>query len=506
MKLLVDRRDASQVAADATVVGVVEGSKDALFPTSLSAEDALVGGALGRAWESREIRGHRKEVTDIRRTDRAGRFLVVGLGPRPVTPDAVRVAAASAAKALRGKGIRTVTVNVPSFCAGDVAPDPAVRALADGLALGSYQFVQYRANADSTLEEGTLCLGRSLAAEENSLKRGLAEEGKLLDSVLWVRDIANTPPNIATPAWLAEQAESLTDLGLKVSVFDEKKLAELGCGGLLAVGGGSRHPPRMIVIEWPGGSRKGRTVAVVGKGITFDSGGISLKPELGMHEMKFDKSGACAVLGILRAAAMLKAPPRVIGVMACAENLPGGSAYRPSDIVRTYNGTTIEVTNTDAEGRVVLADALGYAVAKYHPDEIIDLATLTGAAVVALGEHVAAVVGNDPKLEASLIEAGAATGEPLWRMPLTDPHREMVKSDVADVKNSVEPRYAGLLIGGVFLENFVGKTPWAHLDIAGPAYARLGTLKFCPPYHPLGATGFGTRLISEYLLRGLADR
>lgn len=499
MKLILERRDASQVAADATVVGLIEGSKDSVFPPALASEDALVGGALSRAWEAREARGKVREVTIVHRTDRAGRIVLAGLGPRPLTATSVRMAVSAVAKALRGKGVRTLTASLPSFTAGDLAPEPAVRAIADGLALGSYQFVKYRANADPTFEEATIALGRTLASDEGSLKRALSDQQKLLDSVLWVRDITNTPPNIASPAWLAEQAESLSDLGLKVSVFDEKALAELGCGGILAVGGGSHHPPRMIVVEWPGGSRKGRTVAVVGKGITFDSGGISIKPEPGMHEMKFDKSGACSVLGILRAAALRKAPPRVIGILACAENLPGGGAYRSSDIVRTYNGTTIEVTNTDAEGRVVLADALGYAIAKYHPDEIIDLATLTGAAVVALGENVGAVVGNDPKLENSLVEAGSATGEPLWRMPLTDPHREMVRSDVADVKNSVEPRYAGLLIGGVFLENFVGKTPWAHLDIAGPAWARLGTLKFCPPYHPLGATGFGVRLVSEYL-------
>ncbi|MCI4341892.1 MAG: leucyl aminopeptidase [Thermoplasmata archaeon] len=506
MKILLDRREAAQVAADATLVGIAEGSKDAAFAAALSAEDTLVGGALTRAWESKEVRGRRRETTVFHRTDRAGRIVLAGLGPRPLTAEAVRVAAAECAKSMRGKGIRTVALSLSSFTSADLAPDLAVRALADGLILGSYQFVQYRANADSALEEGTIALGRAHGGEEGSLKRALAEETKLLDAVLWVRDITNTPPNIATPAWLAEQAESLTELGLKVTVFDEKKLAELGCGGILAVGGGSRNPPRMVVVEWPGGSRKGRTVAVVGKGITFDSGGISLKPDLGMQEMKFDKSGACSVLGILRAAAALKAPNRVVGVLACAENLPGGGAYRPSDIVRTYSGTTIEVTNTDAEGRVVLADALAYAIAKYHPDEIIDLATLTGAAVVALGEHIGAVVGNDARLEGALVDAGAVTGEQLWRLPLTDPHREMVRSDVADVKNSVEPRYAGVLMGGVFLEHFIGKTPWAHLDIAGPAYARLGTLKFCPPYHPLGATGFGIRLVSEYLVNGPADR
>ena len=242
------------------------------------------------------------------------------------------------------------------------------------------------------------------------------------------------------------------------------------CGGLLAVGSGSSHPPRMVVARVPGAGRSAKTVAVVGKGICFDSGGISIKPAPRMSEMKFDKSGACAVLGILRAAAMLKVSPRVVGVLACAENLPGGGAYRPGDVVRTYNGKTIEILNTDAEGRVVLSDALAYVIDKYRPDEVIDLATLTGAEVVALGDDTAALVATDDKLAQGLLEASASTGEPLWRMPLTDFHRELVKSDVADVRNSTEIAVAGVLTAAAFLEHFVNKVAWAHLDIAGPAY------------------------------------
>ncbi|MCI4346448.1 MAG: leucyl aminopeptidase [Thermoplasmata archaeon] len=500
MKLLLDRREALQVASDAVLLGLAEGGKDAMLPPALAPEDKVVGGAIERAWAAKELRGKRREVTIVHRSDRAGRFVLVGLGARPLTAESLRVAAAEAAKRLRGKGIRTVSVALPTFTAGEVPAAVAVQAIAEGLTLGSYQYLQYKANNETSVEEATIGLGRVHGGEEGSLKRALAESTKLLDAVLWTRDLANAPPNIATPAWLAAQAETLTDLGLKVAVFDEKKLAELGCGGILAVGSGSRHPPRMVVVEWPGGSRKGRTVAIVGKGITFDSGGISIKAALGMQEMKFDKAGACAVLGTLRAAAVLKAPTRVVGILACAENLVGEGAYRPGDIVRTYSGKTIEVTNTDAEGRVVLSDALAYAVDKYHPDEIIDIATLTGAALTALGENIAAVVGNNERLENALVVCGTATGELLWRLPLTDTHREMVRSDVADVKNSVEPKIAGVLMGGTFLEQFVGETPWAHLDIAGPAYARLGTLKYCPPYQPLGATAFGVRLLTEYLL------
>ncbi len=216
--------------------------------------------------------------------------------------------------------------------------------------------------------------------------------------------------------------------------------------------------------------------------------------------MKFDKSGACAVLGIVRAAARLKVPPRVIGVLACAENLPSGTAYRPGDVLRTYNGKTIEVLNTDAEGRVVLADALGYVIDKFHPDEVVDIATLTGAEVVALGDDTAGLVCNDDKLAQGMLDASQMTGEPLWRMPLTDFHRELVKSDIADVRNSTEIPVAGMLTASAFLETFVGHVPWAHLDIAGPAYTTPTTRKYQPAYQNIGATAFGVRLVTRYLM------
>jgi len=219
-----------------------------------------------------------------------------------------------------------------------------------------------------------------------------------------------------------------------------------------------------------------------------------------MQDMKFDKSGAVAVLGILRAAALLKAAPKVVGVLCCAENLPGGGAYRPGDVLRTFGGKSIEVVNTDAEGRVVLADGLGYVVQHYRPDEVIDLATLTGAEVVALGDDTAGLVATDDRLAQGLLAASQATGEPLWRMPLTDYHRELVKSDIADVRNSIELTVAGMLTAAAFLETFVGSTPWAHVDIAGPAYTTPSTRKWQPAYQNVGATAFGVRTVTRYLL------
>ncbi|MGP8078482.1 MAG: leucyl aminopeptidase [Thermoplasmata archaeon] len=502
MKAAVDRRDALEAAADAIVSGMFErGDKDDALPRSLAREEAASKGLLSAAWKRKEIRGKRREVTVFHRTDGRGRLVVVGLGPKArYDAEVVRRAAAEAVRALKGKGARTVAFRLPSFAVEGLTSEAAARAIVDGAVLGAYEFVKYKSTSEGGVEETAIHLGEELAREEALVKKAIADELALAETVIWTRDIANLPADTATPERLAEVARDLAkEFGLKIAVFDEKKLAEMGCGGILAVGSGSAHPPRMIVLEYPGGARRGRTVAIVGKGITFDSGGISIKPGPRMGEMKFDKSGAVATLGILRAAATLEVAPRVVGVLCCAENLPSGSAYRPGDVVRTFNGKTIEILNTDAEGRVVLSDGLGYVVQQYKPDEVIDLATLTGAQVVALGDDTAGLVTTDERLAHGLLAASALTGEPVWRMPLTDFHREMVKSEVADVRNSTEIPVAGMLSAAAFLETFVGTTPWAHLDIAGPAYTNSLTRKWQPAYQNIGATGFGVRLVTRYL-------
>ncbi len=503
MRIVVERREALSAAADVVVSGVFERSeKETTFPRALEKEDAALKGAIRAAWDRKELKGKRKELTTFHTPDGHHRIVLVGLGPRErYDAEVVRRASAEVVKGLKGKAARTASLRLPSFAVDPVGSDAAVRALVDGTVLGAYEFLKYKSTTEGMVEEATIHLGDEFSREEAGLKKAASEEIALADAVVWTREIANLPADTATPERLAEEARALgKDLGLKVTVFDEKKLAEMKCGGILAVGSGSAHPPRLIVLEYPGGARRGRTVAVVGKGITFDSGGISLKPALHMQEMKFDKSGAVAVLGILRAAATLKVPPRVIGVMACAENLPGGGAYRPGDVVRTFNGKTIEVVNTDAEGRVVLSDALGYVVAQYRPDEVIDLATLTGAQVIALGDDTAGLVCTDDKLANGLLAASAATGEPIWRMPLTDYHRELVKSEIADVRNSTELTIGGMLTAAAFLESFAGaSTTWAHLDIAGPAYTTVSTRKYQPGYQNIGATAFGVRLVTRYL-------
>ena len=503
MKLALDRRDATVGSIDAAASGVFQrGEKDEPLPRTLQKEDGAADGLVAGAWERREIRGRRKEVTVIHRPDGKGRIVLVGLGPRSeASPETVRRAAAEVVKGLRGKGARTLGFRLASFVSEKVPVDAAAEALYEGAALGAYEFVRYKTTTDGGVEETTVFLGEEHAREEAALRRRMDRAATLTDTVAWSRDIANLPADTASPQRLAEEATRLgKELGLKVQVFDEKKLAEMKCGGLLAVGGGSAsHPPRLVVVEYSGAGRSGKTVAVVGKGITFDSGGISIKPATALANMKFDKSGAVAVLGIVRAAALLKVAPRVIGLLACAENVPSGTSYRPGDVVRAYGGQTMEILNTDAEGRVVLADALGYAVDKYHPDEIIDLATLTGAQVIALGDDTGGVVSNDDKLAEGILEASRRTGEPFWRMPLTDYHRELVKSDIADVRNHTELTVAGMLTAAAFLETFVARTPWAHLDIAGASYTTPSTRKWQPAYQNIGATAFGVRTVVTYL-------
>ncbi len=428
---------------------------------------------------------------------------MVGLGPAErCSTESVRRAAAEVVKGLRGRGARSVVFRLVPFADRGIGAERAARALADGAVLGTYEFTPYRSEVEPGVEEATVALGPALERERTAVEAALAEEAKLLGAVVWARGIVNLPADTATPQRLAEEARSLAkEAGLKATVFDETELARMGCGGILAVGSGSSHPPRMIVLEYPGsGADHAPTVALVGKGITFDSGGISLKQAAQMSYMKFDKSGAVAVLGVLRACAALGVRSKVVGVLCCAENLPGGTSYRPGDLVRTFNGTTIEVLNTDAEGRVVLADGLGYVVKEHRPTHLIDIATLTGAEVVALGDDTAGLVSTDEKLATALLAASATTGEPLWRMPLTDYHRELVKSEVGDVRNSTEISVAGMLTASAFLERFVGATSWAHLDIAGPAYTTLSTRKYQPAYQNAGATAFGVRLLSRFLL------
>lgn len=508
MDVTVEGRGALEADADCVAFGVfAKAGKEVKFPSYLGAADAATGGLLTAAWERGEIQGKKGEVTFHPLPGGRRRVVLIGLGKRErFSVESVRVAAGYLAKHLKGKGAVRLAAHLPTFSQIQLDAATSATAVLDGLTLGSYEFTRYRSEKDSaTLTGLVVSLGKEHIRSKRSVENAVSTEAKVLDTVLWTRDVGNLPADVATPEYVASEAIKLAaGRPIKVTVFDEAKLKELGCGGILAVGSGSTHPPRLVIMDYAGrgpakGGRKQRIVALVGKGITFDSGGISIKPSANMAEMKFDKSGAVAVMGTLRAISDLGVPERVIGVMSLAENLPSGSSYRPGDVVKSFSGKTIEILNTDAEGRVVLSDALAYVNTTYHPDEIIDLATLTGACVVALGNDTAALLSTDEGLATRLLASSEATGERLWRMPLTDTHREMVKSDVADVKNSVELPVAGTLTAGAFLSAFVGTTPWAHLDIAGTAWVGKVGGSYAPPYTPPGNTAFGVRLLVHYL-------
>ena len=502
MRLSLSSEKALEVSGEAVVGGIWEADPTGpTLPRSLADLDRAVGGALAQARRSGELRGRRKEITVFHRSAGGSRILLVGLGPRTsFDAEEVRRASAEAIRALAGRGVTTAVYDARSFVGGRVDLERVVRAIVDGASLGSYGFRRFKSSVpDAPVSAAVVALG---SKPPKVIAEAFAEEEALTGVVTWTRDVANMAPNEATPARLAEIAQELgKSHELKVTVLDEKQLERLGCGGILAVGSGSSHPPRMVVLDYPGRGANPSTIAVVGKGITFDSGGISIKPHERMSYMKFDKSGAVAVLGILRAARTLGVRSRIVGIMACAENLPSGSSYRPGDLVRTYSGRTIEVLNTDAEGRVVLSDALAYATKNYDPQVLIDIATLTGAQSVALGDTIAGLVSSDDALAEKLRRASTATGEQIWRMPLTEYHRELVRAaDFGDVRNSTEIPLAGMLTAAAFLEAFVDDRPWAHLDIAGPAYTTLSTRKYQPAYLNVGAVGFGVRLITRFLL------
>jgi leucyl aminopeptidase len=425
----------------------------------------------------------------------ARRLLLIGLGKRGAfSTNRLREAAAVAAQRARDLKVDRYSFDLP-ITEGVLLAD-AAQALVEGSLLGSYRFQHYKTDLgpDDQHAIGELQLISSI--QDDSIARGAMVGEIVARGVALARDLANGPGNDITPAKLGEAAQAIGErTGIQVTVLGPEELREQGFGGLLAVAQGSQLPPRFIIMEHGAAGQAGTvpTVCLVGKGITFDTGGISLKPAERMDDMKMDMGGAAAVLGAMQAVGELKLPLHVVGLISSAENMPSGTAYKPGDIIKTLSGKTIEVLNTDAEGRIVLADALFYAQ-RYQPDGIIDLATLTGAIMVALGPHATGVMSNDDGLCDRVLRAGEASGERAWRMPLWEPYQEMVKSDIADVKNTAG-RPGGAITAAAFLSNFVGNVPWVHMDIAGTAW----TDRPAVAYAPKGATGVGVRLLVQAL-------
>jgi leucyl aminopeptidase len=467
---------------DCLLVPVVEG---AVAETVRPLGKALAAALVKRAKDA-DFRGRLDEALP-HLTDR-GPVVLIGLGDGAPGADVWRRAGARGRREAERLSAKRVGASL-GRSAGDLA---ALAAFAEGFLLAGYRFDRYRSDQRAARTESLVLVGDAVP-KPALVRPALDAAAAIATAVSAARDLVNEPPSVATPRFLAEHAQQIAKDhdDVKADVWGPERIVREGLNGLLAVAKGSAEEPRFITLTYrPAGATK--RVALVGKGITFDSGGLSLKPPKSMETMKYDMAGGAAVLGAVAAAASLRLPVQVTGYVAATENLPGGRAQKPGDVIRYVNGRTVEVLNTDAEGRLVLADALVVA-ARAQPDALIDLATLTGAARVALGGLYACVLGTDQALVDALVAAGRTAGEPCWQLPLVREYRDDIKSGIADVKN-VGGGDAGTIIGGLFLAEFVGATPWAHLDIAGPAWAEKETA-----FGPRGATGYGVRLLVQYL-------
>jgi leucyl aminopeptidase len=463
-----------------------------------AAVDRATRGAVTALLARGDFRGRFLETATLYPVaGRIRRVILVGLGAKgALTAHRARLASARATRLARDLGAGTLATIVHGAGAGGLDPARAAQAVAEGAVLGHWRHTAYRT------PEGAAPLRRvEILERDTALAKRLApavERGTAwAEAACLARDFAATPGQDLTPEILASCAKEIArESGADVQVHDVAQMERLGMGALLAVGRGSVNPPRFIALEHAAAKASGKkppAIVLIGKGVTFDTGGISLKPRENMHKMKYDMSGAAAVLGVFSALPTLELPFRVIGLIPSAENMPGGRAVKPGDVVRALDGTTIEITNTDAEGRLILADALGYA-RRYEPDTVVDLATLTGAVSIALGHLAAGLFTDDDALAASLVAAGERAGERLWRLPAWDEYLSDMKSDTADLVNSSGAKEGGAILGAVFLKHFARGMRWAHLDIASTAWSPVDR-----PHEPKGPTGFGVRLLLEWL-------
>lgn len=503
MQITIEHQSITAAASEMLVLGLFE---NVTAPGgALKAVDEALNGLLGRVLAAGDFRGKLGETLLLHTSGSipAQRVLLTGLGKTAdLSPVQIFKAAAAAAKLARSMGITRISSVVHGAGQGGLPADVAAQAVVEGTLHGAYRFHTYKRDlsAKEKAELAELVLLENDAAKLDALRAGARVGQIIAEHTNWARDLVNEPANYLTPRELARRiSERAATVGLHVQVLGEAEMAELGAGSFLGIARGSDEEGQFIVLEHAPADYNTAslpTVALVGKGITFDTGGISIKPSENMWKMKDDMGGAAATAAALLAAASLNLPVHAIGLIPATENMPGGDAIKPSDVVTAMNGKTMEIISTDAEGRQVLADALCYA-ARYNPDAVVDIATLTGSIGVALGLDMAGVFCDDADLRGRLMAASERTGDLLWPMPLYRPYRKLIDSNVADMKNS-GGRYGGAIIGALFLQEFAGDQPWAHLDIAAPVLTDENT-----PYAVRGATGFGTRLLLE-LLRSYA--
>jgi len=450
--------------------------------------DEATGGAIARAFKSAEFKGAKGKACSILAPGAGlSRVIAVGLGkPAELNSRVLNEAGGHAVAALQQEPTAVIATGMLQ------AAQAAEVAL--GAVLRAYRFDKYRTK-EKPEDKPKLAKLTLLASEATAAKTAWEPLEGVAKGVSLSRDLVSEPPNVLNPAEMADRCKKLSELGVKVEILGPREMGRLGFGALLGVAQGSVNEPRMVVMQWngTGNGRKarGKPVAFIGKGVTFDTGGISIKPAGGMEDMKWDMAGAGTVVGLMAALAGRKAKVDAVGLVGLVENMPSGSAQRPGDVVKSYSGQTIEVINTDAEGRLVLADVLWYCQQKFEPRFMIDLATLTGAMIVALGHEFAGMFSNDDALAQKLATVGQVVGEKVWRFPLDDAYDQLIKSEIADMKN-IGGRPAGSISAAQFIQRFVNKTPWAHLDIAGVAWSTKDA-----PCIPKGATAFGVRLLDH---------
>ncbi|OGV99730.1 MAG: leucyl aminopeptidase [Nitrospinae bacterium RIFCSPLOWO2_02_FULL_39_110] len=466
--------------------------------------DKRLNGLISKLFKDKDFEGKLKQTRLIYTQGKipAERVLLVGLGKeKEFTIEKLRQASGGSSRAVKDLGLKKISTslaNPPSVSPlkkggkGGLSAYDISKAVTEGAILSLYDFTSYRTEKREEIkriDEIVILIEK----ENKEIKKGLDEGIKISEAVYIARDMINHPANTATPTYLAEQAKRIAKKsGIRCKILDRADMERLKMGALLAVARGSDEPPKFIIMEYNGGKKGEPPVLIAGKGLTFDSGGISIKPSEKMEEMKHDMAGGAAAICAIKAAADLKLPVNVVSLIPATENMPSGKADKPGDVVKAMSGKTIEVISTDAEGRMILADALTYGE-RYKPKAVIDLATLTGAVIIALGYHATGLLGNDKNLIEAIKKAGEKSGERVWELPLWEEYEEQNKSDIADVKN-VGGRGGGTITAAAFLKKFAGKFKWAHLDIAGTVWEYNGK-----PYVPKGAVGVGVRLLVEYL-------
>ena len=493
MKIFVKKGKLADTKSQTIILTLFEDSKKL---TGVALEiDKKSDGLISELIENGDFQAKPSQISVIytRGSLPAKRIALVGFGKHSeFNLEKLRAAFAKALQHLRNLNIKEAATSINL----NLIPrkkDQVAQAVAEGSLLGLYQYTPFKTVGREDLKDmeqlNIITDEKDFSLIESAIKKAQI----ITQAVYFARDLVSAPSNEMTPSIMAQKAREIARRkNVSCKVLDKEKMKEMGMNALLAVASGSNEEPKFIILEYAGGKKSAAPIVLVGKGLTFDSGGISIKPAEKMEEMKTDMSGGAAVMGVIMAAADLQLPLNIIGLIPATENMPGGTAYKPGDIIKSYSGKTIEVLNTDAEGRLILADALAYA-SEFKPEAVIDVATLTGACIVALGDDVIGMLGTDDKLKSEIDRAAQTTGELVWELPLWEGYHELIKSDIADYKNS-SGRSAGTITAAAFLSKFAGDAPWVHLDIAGPAWTNKEKT-----YIPKGASGVAVRLLVEFL-------